>query len=111
MRIFIGGVHPQHQRKFVDLYPDVLFSFASDQDGEKKWINAATGADHIVIDQARCNHRIIDRLRARSARVLLGDGKAELRRIIQEIIDHGTTTHNYAAPAGQRELVGWFSWW
>lgn len=110
MKIFIGGVQPQHQQKFLELYPDVLFTFASDQDGEKKWINAATGADHIVIDQARCNHRLVDRLKAKGAAIIRADGKAEIRRIIEEIIDHGTTTHSYTQPAG-RELVGWFSWW
>lgn len=108
MNIFIGGPMAQHQQRFAQDYPDVQFVFASYEDTLRKWVRGATRADHVVIDQSRCSHKIIDALRKRGCRPVMVDGKAEIRKVLDDLLAHGSTQHRYAG-AGS-EYAGWFAW-
>jgi len=79
MKIFVGGLLPPRQQRFRQLFPDVNFTFASDQDSRRRWLSRARGVDMAIIDQARCDHTITNYLRAHDVQYQLVDGNAAIK--------------------------------
>lgn len=85
MKIFIGGLLPVRQDRFKQLYPDVEFLFASDQERPQRWLSRAKKADVVIIDQARCSHKVVNLLKANDVQYQFADGNLSIALLIQRI--------------------------
>jgi hypothetical protein len=88
MKIFIGGLLPSRQQRIRELYPGVDFVFASDQEGRKRWLSRAQGAEVVIIDQGRTSHTTTQLLRSKGVSYRFADGNAAIQRIIESAIDN-----------------------
>lgn len=87
MKIFVGGLLPSRQHRIRELYPGVNFTFASDQEGRRRWLSRAQGADVVIIDQGRCDHTTTKLLQSKGVSYQLADGNAAIQKLIERAID------------------------
>lgn len=85
MKIFIGGLLPIRQHRIRQTFPHLEFEFASDQEALHRWISRAKRADVVILDQGRCNHTIVDMLKASRVAYQFADGNAAIKKIIGEL--------------------------
>ncbi len=100
MRIFIGGGKTKHNDRFSTRYPDVVFSFASEDDNPRQWVRRAQYCDHAIVLQHRTSHKHIDCLKKNNVAVRFTDSIPVVHILIQQILATNHTTHHYTgAPA------------
>lgn len=87
MKIFVGGLMPSRQSRIRKLYSEVDFTFASDQEGKKRWLSRAQSADVVIVDQGRTDHGTVLLLKSKGIAYQLADGNAQIQQLIEGAID------------------------
>ena len=95
MKIFIGGMKVHHQRAFSQQFPEADLVFAAYEDSPRRWLANAKGADIVIVDQSRCNHKISNLLRTMRVPLYFTDSKAHMREIIKEALVNGKVGYRY----------------
>lgn len=90
MKIFIGGLLPIRQQRFRQMFPEIEFEFASDQEPRRRWVSGAKRADVVIIDQGRTNHTIINMFNSMHIDYQFADGNAAIERLIR-VMTHDAT--------------------
>lgn len=101
MKVFIGGQKTHHNRTFERTYPTLEFIFAQFDAPLARWVSGARKADVVIIDTSRCSHDIVDSIKKRCPNLglVIVDGKAQIRGVLDGLVQEGAVRHTYTQPA------------